>query len=160
MKIDLQPMQQEKPYTCLPACLRIVLHYLGVSLTEEEIADECNTNEAGTTLADAVHAVHSLGFNATRIQNATLEDLIHCLNHNEPVIVLVGVEHLPYGDFGTHAVTVCSLRSPTTSSYGGFEGDEIFCIDTALGQEVQLDVMIFLRAWRSRGRRGIVVHSR
>jgi len=60
VKIDLQPIQQEKPYTCLPACLRIVLHYLGVSLTEEEIADECNTTEVGTTLTDAVHAVHSL----------------------------------------------------------------------------------------------------
>ena len=130
MKINLPPIQQEKPYTCLPACLRIVLHYLGISLTEEEIADACNTTEAGTTLTDAVHAVHSLGFNATRIQNATLEDLMHYLNHNEPVIVLVGVEHLPYGDFGTHAVTVC-----------GFEGDEILYIDTALGQEVRLDVM-------------------
>ena len=83
--------------------------------------------------------------------------LMHYLNHNEPVIVLVGVEHLPYGDFGTHAVTICSLRSPTTSSYGGFENDEILYIDTAFGQEVRLDIMIFLRAWHSRGRRGIVV---
>ena len=129
-------------------------------MTEKDISDACNTTKTGTTLVDAVHAVHSLGFNATRIQSATLEDLMRYLSNNEPVIVFVGVEHLPYGDFGTHAVTVCSLRSPTTSSYGGFEGDEIFCIDTALGQEVQLDVMIFLRAWRSRGRRGIVVHSR
>ena len=31
---------------------------------------------------------------------------MHYLSHNEPIIVLVGVEHLPYGDFGTHAVTV------------------------------------------------------
>ncbi|MFQ6042534.1 MAG: cysteine peptidase family C39 domain-containing protein [Candidatus Poribacteria bacterium] len=65
MKINLSKIKQEKTYTCLPACLRIVLNYLGVSLTEEEIADACNTTEAGTTLADAVHAVHSLGFNAT-----------------------------------------------------------------------------------------------
>ena len=149
MKINLPPIQQEKDYTCLPACLRIVLNYLGTSFQEEDVADACNTTEAGTTLADAVHAVHSLGFNATRIQNATLEDLMHYLNHNKPVIVFVGVEHLPYGDFGTHAVTVC-----------GFEGDEILYIDTALGQEVRLDVMIFFRAWRSRGRRGIVVHRR
>ena len=149
MKINLPPVEQEKTYTCLPACLRIVLHYLGTSLTEEEIANACNTTEAGTTLADAVHAVHSLGFNATRIQNATLEDLMHYLNHNEPVIVLVGVENLPYGDFGTHAVTVC-----------GFDGDEILYIDTALGQEIRLDVITFLRAWRSRGSIGIVVHSR
>ncbi len=149
MKINLPPIQQEKNYTCLPACLRIVLHYSGTSLTEEDIADACKTTEAGTTLADAVHAVHSFGFNATRIQNATLEDLMHYLNHNEPVIVLVSVEHLPYGDFGTHAVIVC-----------GFEGDEILYIDTALGQEVRLDVITFLGAWRSRGRKGIVVHSK
>ena len=149
MKIDLPPIQQEKTYTCLPACLRVVLQYLGTSFQEEEIADACNTTEAGTTLANAVHAVHSLGFNATRIQNATLEDLMHYLSHNKPVIVLVGVEQLPYGNFGTHAVTVC-----------GFEGDEIFYIDTALGQEVQLDIITFLRAWRSRGSIGIVVHSR
>jgi ABC-type bacteriocin/lantibiotic exporter with double-glycine peptidase domain len=149
MKINLPPIRQEKTYTCLPACLRIVLHYLGTSLTEEEIANECNTTEAGTTLANAIHAVHSLGFNTTRIQNATLEDLMHYLSHNKPVIVLVGVEHLPYGDFGTHAVIVC-----------GFEGDEVLYIDTALGREVRLDVITFLKAWRSRGRIGIVVHSR
>lgn len=148
MRIDLPTIQQEKTYTCLPACLRIVLRYLGTSLTEEDIANACNTTKAGTTLDDAIHAVHLLGFNATRIQNATLEDLIHYLNYNEPVIVLVGVEHLPYGDFGTHVITVC-----------GFEGDEIIYIDTALGQKVRLDVMTFLRAWRSRGRRGIVVHA-
>ena len=149
MKINLPPIQQEKTYTCLPACLRIVLRYSGTSLTEEEIAQICHTTQAGTTLADAVHAVHSLSFKATRIQDATLEDLMHSLSHNEPVIVLVGVEHLPYGDFGTHAVTVC-----------GFEGDEILYIDPALGQEVRLDIVTFLNAWRSRGRRGLVVHSR
>ena len=82
MKCNLPPIQQEKTYTCLPACLRIVLHYLGTSLTEEDIANACHTTQAGTTLADAVHAVHSLGFNATRIQNATLEDLMHYLSHN------------------------------------------------------------------------------
>jgi len=87
-------------------------------MTEEEIACACNTTKAGTTLADAVHTIRSLGFDATRIQNATLEDLMHYLSHNKPVIVLVGVEHLPYGDFGTHAVTICSLRSPTASPYG------------------------------------------
>ncbi|HIE30184.1 TPA: hypothetical protein EYP66_23210 [Candidatus Poribacteria bacterium] len=65
MRINLPPIQQEKSYTCLPACLRIVLH----------------------------------------------------------------------GDFGTHAVTVC-----------GFDGDEILYLDTALGQKVRLDIMIFLRA--------------
>jgi ABC-type bacteriocin/lantibiotic exporter with double-glycine peptidase domain len=65
--------------------LCFVIVYLGTSLAEEDIADACNTTEAGTTLIDAVHAVHSLGFNATRIQNATLEDLMHYLNHNEPV---------------------------------------------------------------------------
>ncbi len=149
MKINLPLIQQEKTYTCLPACLRMVLCYLGTSLTEEEIADACHTTQAGTTLADAVHAVHVLGLHATRIENATMEDLMHYLRHNEPVIVFVGVEHLPYGDFGTHAVTVC-----------GFEVDEILYVDTALRQEVRLDVVTFLSAWRSRGRSGIVVHSR
>jgi len=85
MKINLPSIQQEKTYTCLPACLRTVLRYLGTSLTEEDIANACNTTKAGTTLDDAVHAVHSLGFNATGIQNGTLEDLMHYLNHNEPV---------------------------------------------------------------------------
>ncbi len=47
MKINLPPVEQEKTYTCLPACLRIVLHYLGTPLTEEEIANACNTTEAG-----------------------------------------------------------------------------------------------------------------
>ncbi len=149
MRINLPLIQQEKAYTCLPACLRIVFQYLGVSLPEGDIAAACNTTETGTTLADAVHAINLFGFNATRIQNATLQDLIHHLSHNEPVIVLIDVEHLPYGDFGTHAVTVC-----------GFEGDKILYVDTALGREVRLDLVTFLRTWRSRGYTGIVVHRR
>jgi len=50
MKIDLLPTKQEKSYTCLPACLKIVLHHLRFSFKESEIANACNTTRAGTTI--------------------------------------------------------------------------------------------------------------
>ncbi len=146
MKLDVPLLRQSSPSTCLPACLRIVFRYFGVELSEDDLSDACGTTQAGTTLANATRGVRGLGLDAARIEQGTLEDLLYYLIHGEPVIAFLGVEHLPYGDLGSHAVVVC-----------GMERDHIVYVDPAHGREVSLDPLAFLRAWRARRGRGIVV---
>ena len=147
MKIDLPLLKQEAPHTCLPACLRIVMRYLDEDLSEGDIAGACRTTLAGTTVANAAHGAHALGFGATTVSASTLDDLLHYLDRNEPPVVLLGLEHLPYGDHGTHAVVVC-----------GLDGNQVTYVDPASGREMQLSAMAFLRSWRSRQAIGLVLY--
>ncbi|PKO20564.1 MAG: hypothetical protein CVU38_19450, partial [Chloroflexi bacterium HGW-Chloroflexi-1] len=61
VKVELTPFQQSQPYTCVAACLRVVLAALGVDYPEDDLARACNTAPSGATLSDAAHAVRSLG---------------------------------------------------------------------------------------------------
>jgi len=130
MKIDIKALKQETHYTCLPACIRILLNYLGNDKTESDIAYSCHTTKAGTFLRNAVRAIQNFGYEVAQIQEGTLDDLFQSILHQEPVIVILGVERLPYGDFGTHAVVVI-----------GFQEKDILFIEPASGKEVQMDML-------------------
>jgi ABC-type bacteriocin/lantibiotic exporter with double-glycine peptidase domain len=47
MKINLPKLMQQTPQTCLPACVRIVLHYYKQEYSEESIAKACKVNLRG-----------------------------------------------------------------------------------------------------------------
>jgi len=147
MKISIPKLKQESNYTCLPACVRIILDYFNCKLSEKDISIACNTTKAGTLLNDSLHAIQSFGFNVTQIQDGMLDDLFQSIVDGEPVIVIIGVEHLPYGDFGTHAVVV-----------NGFEDNDIIFVDPGLGKEMRMNIIKFLNAWQSREKSGIIIH--
>ena len=149
MKIEISPLKQETDYTCLPTCIRTIINYFGTNVPENEIAGACHTTKAGTRLRDAAIAIKSYGFEITQIQDGTMDELFQSIHDQEPVIVILGVEHLPYGDFGTHAVVV-----------NGFEGADIIYADPALGKEMRMNMLSFLNAWQSRGKKGIIIHRR
>jgi len=94
-----------------------------------------------------LHAIQSFGFNVTQINDGMLDDLFLSIVDGEPVIVMIGVEHLSYGDFGTHAVIV-----------NGFEDNNIIFVDPGLGQEIRMNIINFLKVWQSRGKKGIIIH--
>jgi ATP-binding cassette subfamily B protein len=150
MKIDVPVFPQETPSTCLPACVRIVLSYYAQEHSEENIAAACQANRRGARFEHAVKFIRSLGFEVTHLKEGGMHDLFDHVAANQPIIVALGAEHLPYaGDRTSHAVVVC-----------GLEGDKVIFIDPALGKEVQLDSMTFYKAWTSRGRSGLVVTQR
>jgi len=148
MKIKAKAFQQETDYTCLPACIRIVLNFFGDEKPEKEIASACHTTNAGTRFRDAVHAIRSVGYEVTQIQDGSLDELFTSILNKEPVIVALGAEHLPYGDFGSHAVVII-----------GFEGNNAVLIEPAFGKEIKIDLLEFLKAWQSRGKKGIIIHQ-
>ncbi|MBU1486709.1 C39 family peptidase [bacterium] len=149
MKINLKPYQQEKPYTCLPACCRTVLAFLGQCLTEDEIVSLCGTRKSGTLLIDALHGIQQLGFNVTLIKDGTLDLLLDYLYKHEPVIVGIATDKLPYGTTGGHAIVVC-----------GVEEEKIVYIDPVTGSEERLDLFAFMRAWRRQNSRALIISRR
>ncbi len=60
--------QQETPYSCAVACLRMVLEYYDVSHDEAFLVNLCGTTEDGTTAKGVVRAARSLGFNASLLR--------------------------------------------------------------------------------------------
>jgi ABC-type bacteriocin/lantibiotic exporter with double-glycine peptidase domain len=150
MKIDLPILKQETPFTCLPACVRIVLSYYEHELCEEDIAAACQVNRRGTRFDHVVKFVRSIGFEITRIKDGGINDLFEHLTVNQPIIAALGAEHLPYASTrSTHAVVICGLKE-----------NEVIFIDPAPGKEIHLDSLTFYKAWTSRGCSGLVIEPR
>jgi ABC-type bacteriocin/lantibiotic exporter with double-glycine peptidase domain len=147
MKIKIKSFKQEANYTCLPSCIRIIMNYFGNEKPENEIATACLTTKAGTRLRDAVKAIRSFGYEVSQIQDGSLDELFRSILGKEPVIVILGAEHLPYGNFGSHATVVI-----------GFAGNKVIFIEPAFGKEMRIDMLEFLKAWQSRGKKGVIIH--
>lgn len=147
MKIKIKALKQEKDHTCLPACIRTVLNYYHAEFSELEIATKCKTKASGTRIPDAIGTIESFNFPVSYLEDSTLDDIFESIIRKQPVIVFLGVEHLPYGDFGSHAVVVI-----------GFEDDQIIFIDPAPGREIRLNLLDFFKAWQSRGNKAIIIH--
>jgi ABC-type bacteriocin/lantibiotic exporter with double-glycine peptidase domain len=146
VKVELTPFQQSRPYTCVAACLRVVLAALGADYPGDDLARACNTDLSGATLSDAANAVRSLGFNALFLPEATFEMLSGWLQRGVPMIVGIAVDDPVHGVTGGHAVVVC-----------GIEQGQVIVVDPAIGAERRLEVEMFLRAWRRRNNRGLIV---
>lgn len=93
---------------CLPACVRMVLAYLGRDLTKAQIAKVLHSYPFGTP-APNVRFLESLGLSVTFGQ-MSLSRLRAYLQNDVPCIVFVQAGDLPYsGAEGFHAVVVAGL---------------------------------------------------
>jgi len=146
VKLELAPVQQTRPYTCVAACLCTVFAALGTHHPEDDVARACNTDPSGATLPDAATAARSFWFNALFLPDATFELLTEWLQQGVPMIVMIAADDLAHGATGSHAVVVC-----------GIEYGQVIVMDPAIGVERHLELETFLRAWRRRNNRGLVV---
>jgi len=53
MKLDLPIHQQTRPYTCLPACIKMVLGFFGIEMAEDEIAQMPNLQPSNRSWPDS-----------------------------------------------------------------------------------------------------------
>lgn len=106
IRLDLQPVYQPNNYTCVPACLKMILDYIRPTLDMEEnipifeveqIADIVETKEDGTSFEDVrnlnkeiLKANPSVEF-ATRRQS-NIKEIIEEINHRRPIIVGIAIE--------------------------------------------------------------------
>lgn len=66
--------KQETRYSCVPACLRMVLGSFGLEITESELRARCDcTPFNGTNALQAVDAARELGFAGTTKHNLSLK---------------------------------------------------------------------------------------
>lgn len=147
MPLDVPLRRQEHPWTCLPACIRMVLAYRGNWLEEAAIAAACGTVPLrGTQPERAVEGVQQLGYHALWFENADLFRLQDLIEHDWPVIVFLRSRDLPAGGHGLHGVVVT-----------GVEDDNVIIADPQSNSRFPLSRKQFLSAWAALDAQGMVV---
>lgn len=138
--------KQETDYSCVPACLRIVLASLGVFKSEQELRELCDcTVLEGTSALKAIDAVRALGFKGTRKRNLTFDDLISELGRGLFPIAYVETLLPPHAFAQSHALVVIAI-----------EGDEVKALDPERG-EITFSKNEFLAEWNSARRLAILI---
>lgn len=101
---------QERPESCVPACIRMVLAFHGIVCTEAEISQCCESEPEGTLPSAAVRCLQKFGFNATSLR---LYDGIESLRlHSLNAHIIAFVNLTPLMGIGVlHAVILETLHS-------------------------------------------------
>ncbi len=147
MSLDLPVFAQEHTWTCLPACIRMVLAYHGKSYSESDIATACRTVPLrGTQPENALEGLEKLGYRALWFEDTDLQRLVDLVDHRWPVIVFLRSSDLPHGKHGFHAVVVV-----------GFQNNDVQMADPVLGALSELPISRFLKAWQALGAQGMVI---
>ena len=111
---DVPYFAQERPESCVPACLRMILAYYGLVRTETELSTCCETDVDGTLPSASVRCAQSLGFDATAPRLSNL-DALKAHMEAEYVLPVVFINLSPLlGINVTHAVVV-DIIEPQTS---------------------------------------------
>lgn len=147
-KLDVPYHQQNREYTCGPACLRMVLEYWGFQQDEVSLSMLCGTTLAGTGLAEIAEAARRLGFEAEWKRSVKFSDLIDALKREIPVMVMVDARllheiemPLPLG----HLIVIFAIDTNT-----------IFYHDPEAGAKRIVTRSIFTQAWGNL-RKGMVI---
>lgn len=114
--------KQETPYSCVPACLRMVLSDFEVDISEAELRQLCDCTPFGTEALKAVDAVRNLGFSRTVKCTLTIDELFAQLKANLYPIVFINL--LPIdGVKVAHAMIVVALGEEMVTVYDPLQGE-------------------------------------
>lgn len=138
--------KQETDYSCVPACLRMVLALLGVLKKEQELRELCDcTMLEGTDALKAVDAARASGFNDTRKRNLSFDELKLELDRGLFPIAYVEALMPSPAVAQSHALVVIAI-----------EEDEVKALDPARG-EITLSKEEFLGEWTPTRRLTILI---
>ena len=138
--------EQSRDGTCLPACVQMILAYLGDERTEADLATLLGTKEYGTPIRQAERLWQD-GYDVQCCQLART-DLETYLNDGLPVIVRVWTAMLDYWTITTSHVVVIV----------GYDERSVFLNDPAFStapQQVVWDA--FLAAWAEYDETAVVI---
>jgi ABC-type bacteriocin/lantibiotic exporter with double-glycine peptidase domain len=125
---------QAYPFSCVPACLRMVLASLDSEKSEAEIRSFCDCDETGTSPLNAILAVIEFGFDAYQA-NLVFEELEDLVSQNiTPIVFTKVAENVNY----SHAIVIYKIS-----------GKKVFAIDPEIGER-KIDTNQFIEIW-SRG---------
>lgn len=138
--------KQELDYSCVPACLRMVLAAWKIFKTEQELRELCDCMALeGTAALKVVDAARALGFAATRKQNLAFEELEGELAKGLYPIVYVEALLSPSGPPQKHAIVIVEIRE-----------NEVQVLDPVRGEFAFL-TEAFLREWNAMRRLAILI---
>ncbi|HUM68288.1 MAG TPA: cysteine peptidase family C39 domain-containing protein [Chloroflexota bacterium] len=107
--MNVPHFEQELSYSCLPACVRMVVAYYGRDISEAELRTLLKTRISGTSPVQVMLRLPEIGFDAV-VQTASLSVLQQHLENGRPCIVHVWTELLPHWqDSVIHAATIVEL---------------------------------------------------
>lgn len=153
-------VQQQYDDTCAIKSQELILHSVGLHLTEEELRKEAINNGwytpgNGTPMKDVGALLENHGLNVEQVYNASIFHLVNELERGHPVIVGVDAgelwhpcpeeieEDLTFGPRPDHALIVGGIEFNEDFSSGG-----INLIDPGCGDYCkQYDLDIFQDAW-------------
>ena len=101
--------KQETRFSCVPACLRMVLLSFGIDITEGELRVRCDSTILGTNALRAVDAARQLGFVATGKFTLTPDELKSLVAAGRFPIVFVSIRPIDARD-DLHALVVTEFR--------------------------------------------------
>lgn len=147
MRISVPHFRQETPDTCLPACARMVLAYLGDTQPERKLAGAFQTAPGWGTLPEhAETALIRWGYQVRWFENVTLERLEQLHANNFPVIAFLRAVDIPHGSGGLHAVVIVDIDEQVVT-----------CLDPTLDHDLKLAIAEFLRIWSRLNQQGMVI---
>ena len=136
--------KQETLYSCVPACLRMVLGSFGVDIAESALRTRCDCAPYGTDALMAVDAARALGFIKTAKYTLSLEELQTVVKGGHHPIVFVDLNPLDGLD-AIHAMVVIDVSE-----------QEIVVMDPLQGERRFL-LYVFTAAWARRHNRTLLV---
>jgi ABC-type bacteriocin/lantibiotic exporter with double-glycine peptidase domain len=116
--------RQEKDYSCVPACLKMVLATFGLTFSEVNLREACDCTPFGTEALQAVDAVRRLGFVNTVKGTSSIEELINQLDLGQYPIAFINL--LPIDGIKiAHAIVVMDIDSDWIKVCDPLQGDRI-----------------------------------
>jgi ABC-type bacteriocin/lantibiotic exporter with double-glycine peptidase domain len=141
--------RQEQANSCLPACVRMALAYLGTESDESSLRRLLRTRRVGTSPVRVMLELPRIGFQAI-VLDGTMQVLAEYLAAGRPCIVHLWTEYLDYWQEAViHAVVVTEVAEDQVTV-----NDPVFAEG---GKQIQRDR--FVDAWRSAGYLLMVVQS-
>jgi len=135
-KLKVRFKRQLYDYDCLPACMSMVLEYLGSKIEYRELLRLCKTDRYGTTVTEAIGAVEGLSFSVKTV-NMDLSELIKHVRGGAPIIAFVDPYYFPWVKVHcSHSVVVV-----------GVYGEGLILLDPLKGEK-NCPFSVFSSAWR------------
>ena len=114
--------KQETPYSCVPACVRMVLASFGRELSEAVLHVLCDCTPFGTVALKVVDTVRQLGFPATGKHTLSLDEL--AAQARRGLFPIVFVNMLPIdGITDGYALVVVRIDQTDIAVYDPLRGE-------------------------------------
>ena len=134
---------QATPFSCAPACLRMVLESYGHVVSEFELRQRCECGDEGTFPSKVVEAAKYYGLSGSHLADLLFDELREELARGlHPIVYLVLSSQQSRQ---RHSVVVIEIVA-----------DQVHVLDPSTGERIFLTVD-FERAWMLANRRTIII---